>query len=77
YTEKAIQDAQTNLKYLKNTFNQLFTDQVEVGKWQELLSDFESAMDDDFNTANGITLVFDMAKWINSGNYNEQIKADF
>lgn len=77
YTEKAIQDAQTNLKYLKNTFNQLFTDQVEVGKWQELLSDFEGAMDDDFNTANGITLVFDMAKWINSGNYNEQIRADF
>ncbi|MGZ7215409.1 class I tRNA ligase family protein, partial [Streptococcus pyogenes] len=25
YTEKAIQDAQTNHKYLKNTFNQLFT----------------------------------------------------
>lgn len=77
YTEKAIHDAQTNLKYLKNTYAQPFTKQVDEAKWQDLLADFEKAMDDDFNTANGITVVFDMAKWMNSGNYNEQIKADF
>lgn len=77
YTEKAIHDAQTNLKYLKNTYAQPFTKQVDEAKWKDLLADFEKAMDDDFNTANGITVVFDMAKWMNSGNYNEQIKADF
>ena len=77
YTEKAIHDAETNLKYLKNTYTQPFTDQVEEGRWQQLVADFVQAMDDDFNTANGITVVFDMAKWINSGNYDEKIKADF
>ena len=77
YTEKAIHDAETNLKYLKNTYTQPFTDQVEEGRWQQLVADFVQAMDDDFNTANGITVVFDMAKWINSSNYDENIKADF
>ncbi len=77
YTEKAIHDAETNLKYLKNTYTQPFTNQVEEGKWQQLVADFVQVMDDDFNTANGITVVFDMAKWINSGNYDADIKADF
>lgn len=77
YTEKAIHDAETNLKYLKNTYTQPFTDQVEAGRWQQLVADFVQAMDDDFNTANGITVVFDMAKWINSGNYDADIKAEF
>ena len=77
YTETAIHDAETNLKYLKNTYTQPFTDQVEEGKWQQLVADFVQVMDDDFNTANGITVVFDMAKWINSGNYDADIKADF
>ena len=77
YTEKAIHDAETNLKYLKNTYTQPFTDQVEEGKWQQLVADFVQVMDDDFNTANGITVVFDMAQWINSGNYDADIKADF
>ena len=77
YTEKAIHDAETNLKYLKNTYTQPFTGQVEAGRWQQLVADFVQAMDDDFNTANGITVVFDMAKWINSGNYDADIKADF
>ncbi|WP_373808697.1 cysteine--tRNA ligase [Streptococcus ferus] len=77
YTEKAIHDAETNLKYLKNTYTQPFTDQVEEGRWQQLVADFVQAMDNDFNTANGITVVFDMAKWINSGNYDADIKAEF
>ncbi|TDE74417.1 cysteine--tRNA ligase [Streptococcus vicugnae] len=77
YTEKAIHDAETNLKYLKNTFTQPFTKAADEEKWQNLLIDFENAMDNDFNTANGITVVFDMAKWINSGNYTAAIKSDF
>ena len=50
---------------------------MEEGRWQQLVADFVQAMDDDFNTANGITVVFDMAKWINSGNYDADIKTDF
>lgn len=77
YTDKAIQDAQTNLKYLKNTFTQPFVE----GSSDEGLSDyvdaFITAMDDDFNAANGITAIFDMAKWINSGHYSASIKDAF
>ena len=35
---------------------------------------FVAAMDEDFNSANGITVVFEMAKWINSGNYDASVK---
>lgn len=34
-------------------------------------------MDEDFNAANGITVVFELAKWINSGNYTSEVKAAF
>ena len=34
-------------------------------------------MDDDFNSANGITVLFDMAKWINSGHYTQEVKETF
>ncbi len=34
-------------------------------------------MDEDFNAANGITVVFELAKWINSGNYTAEVKEAF
>ena len=34
-------------------------------------------MDEDFNAANGITVVFELAKWINSGNYTAEVKTAF
>ena len=37
---------------------------------------FETAMDDDFNTADGISAVFELVKWINS-NVNENSSAAF
>ena len=42
-----------------------------------IISKFEEVMDDDFNTANGVTVLFDMAKWINSGNYDQTVKDAF
>ena len=44
---------------------------------QTYLDAFQEAMDDDFNTANGVTVLFDMAKWINSGNYDQTVKDAF
>ena len=35
---------------------------------------FIAAMDEDINAANGITVVFELAKWINSGHYNQDVK---
>ncbi len=77
YTEKAISDAETNLKYLKNTYTQPVLNLSEHTVLAKHLAAFETAMDDDFNAANGITAIFDFAKWINSGNYDAIVKEAF
>ncbi|EHJ53013.1 cysteine--tRNA ligase [Streptococcus macacae] len=74
FTDKALHDAETNLKYLKNTYEQPFTSTVDEAEFAALLEKFQEVMDEDFNTANGITIVFEMARWINSGNYNQAVK---
>ena len=77
FTEKAVHDAATNLKYLKNTYEQSFTGQADSDQLQAFLDKFTAAMDEDFNAANGITIIFELAKWINSGNYTAEVKAAF
>lgn len=74
FTEKGVADAAVNLKYLKNTYEQPFTDHVDMERLAEFEKLFCQAMDEDFNTANGITVIFELAKWINSGNYNLEVK---
>ena len=74
FTEKAVRDAETNLKYLKNTYEQPFTGNVDAQELKVFKDKFVAAMDEDFNAANGITVVFEMAKWINSGNYDASVK---
>ena len=74
FTEKAVRDAETNLKYLKNTYEQPFTGTVDAQELQDFKDKFVAVMDEDFNAANGITVVFEMAKWINSGNYDAAVK---
>ena len=41
---------------------------------QSFVDKFVAAMDEDINAANGITVVFELAKWINSGHYNQDVK---
>ena len=74
FTEKAVRDAETNLKYLKNTYEQPFTGEVDPADLQGFVDKFIAAMDEDINAANGITVVFELAKWINSGHYNQDVK---
>ncbi|MBM7635949.1 cysteine--tRNA ligase [Streptococcus saliviloxodontae] len=77
FNDKAVHDAEVNLKYLKNTYEQHFSQEADTAAFQEFQGRFIEAMDEDFNTANGITVIFDLAKWINSGNYNQEIKDGF
>lgn len=77
FTEKAIYDAEVNLKYLKNTYFIPLNENEDDSQCDVFVAKFEEAMDCDFNTANGITIVFEMAKWINSGHYNKRIKKKF
>lgn len=74
FTEKAIHDAEVNLKYLKNTYTLPLHEAAEKAQLADFVTAFTEAMDDDFNAANGITVVFDFAKWINSGHFDQEIK---
>ncbi|MFX3812305.1 cysteine--tRNA ligase, partial [Streptococcus suis] len=48
-TEKAISDAEINLKYLKKTYTQHVQNSVDKSALEINLAAFEAAMDDDFN----------------------------
>lgn len=77
FTDKAIHDAEVNLKYLKNTYSQPLLELENTEEIQQFIDQFTSAMDIDFNAANGITVVYDFAKWLNSGNYSKEAKKAF
>ncbi|WP_159564452.1 cysteine--tRNA ligase [Streptococcus halichoeri] len=76
FTDKALHDAQINLKYLKNTVQQPFTGHAPQGEIEEFIFEFRAAMDEDFNAPNGITVIYDFAKWINSGHYTANAKKE-
>ncbi|MBG9367816.1 cysteine--tRNA ligase [Streptococcus sp. NLN64] len=77
FSDKALYDAQVNLKYLKNTFLSPLKEAADISRLPDFVRDFEAAMDDDFNTANALTVLFDFAKWINSGHYTEEVQTVF
>ncbi|MBJ6745666.1 cysteine--tRNA ligase [Streptococcus sp. 121] len=77
FSDKALYDAQVNLKYLKNTYLSPLKEAADISRLPDFVRDFEAAMDDDFNTANALTVLFDLAKWINSGHYTEEVQTVF
>ncbi|WP_206853145.1 cysteine--tRNA ligase [Candidatus Enterococcus mangumiae] len=81
YSEATMKEAATNLQRLKNTFDNLnfrfenavedhSEDERQMTELEQLEARFIKEMDDDFNAANGITVVYELAKWINT--YLEQ-----
>ncbi|MGB9779911.1 MAG: cysteine--tRNA ligase [Caldanaerobacter sp.] len=68
-----------NLKYLTNiTIDRELTDEEKklIAKFDEYKKQFEEAMDDDFNTADAISVLFEMAKTANanlSGNSSKKL----
>lgn len=77
FSDKALYDAEVNIKYLKNTYLAPLQEDVDTSRLQDFVQAFETAMDDDFNTANALTVLFDLAKWINSGHYTQAVKETF
>lgn len=76
YSQTTIKEAAINLKRLQNAFNnltfrkndtleQLTEDKNDLETLNLFKGQFIQAMDDDFNTANGITIVYELAKWMN------------
>ncbi|MGX7149695.1 cysteine--tRNA ligase [Enterococcus ureasiticus] len=81
YSETTMKEAGVNLQKLKNAFENVsfrksdaVAERTEDNQKLQELADLEirftTEMDDDFNAANGITVVYEMAKWLNQ--YSEQ-----
>lgn len=77
FNEMILQDAKSNLSKLKASFNNvtfrletavelLEDDDVYLNELTQIKEQFEKGMDDDFNTANGITAVYSLVKWLNA-----------
>jgi cysteinyl-tRNA synthetase len=77
YSETTMKEAATNLQRLKNTFENLKfrldiaeevldTDATFLAELDQIKQRFIEEMDDDFNAANGITVVYELAKWLNT-----------
>lgn len=76
YSETTLHEAQTNLQKLRTTYEnakfrlnsshyQASDEEVNVPVLEEFEERFVKEMDDDFNAANGITVVYELAKWLN------------
>lgn len=74
YTQASLQDAKNNLEKLQNAFINLnyrlqgaqgVADARVAEQAAQLEVDFITAMDDDFNAQNGITVVYEFARLIN------------
>ncbi|MEI5994087.1 cysteine--tRNA ligase [Candidatus Enterococcus mansonii] len=81
YSETTMKEAGVNLQKLKNAFenlsfrksdasSELEEDSNKLKELVDLETRFINEMDDDFNAANGITVVYELAKWLNQ--YSEQ-----
>lgn len=77
FNETILQDAKSNLSKLKASFNNvtfrldtavesLEDDEEYLKELAQIKEQFEKGMDDDFNTANGITAVYSLVKWLNA-----------
>lgn len=81
YSETTLKEATTNLQRLRTAYenagfrladaqDSLPNDTEKMAEIQTLIERFIEEMDDDFNTANGITVIYELAKWLNL--YSEQ-----
>lgn len=76
YTEMALEDARANVQHIKtainnglhrleNTVDSLSTDKELLAKIEDYVQQFTNAMDDDFQTQNGITVIYEMIRDLN------------
>lgn len=84
YSETTLKEAETNLQKLRTALEnaqfrlQNSKEGSPEGTDHAILAEFEQCfvqeMDDDFNAANGITVVYELAKWLNT--YSESASID-
>lgn len=84
FNETTVADAENNLQKIKTAYQNtqfrqkdaqasLLDDAVKLTELSLMSDKFIMEMDDDFNAANGITVVYELVKWLNSYNQEDQI----
>ncbi|HIY58528.1 MAG TPA: cysteine--tRNA ligase [Candidatus Tetragenococcus pullicola] len=84
YSEVTLKEAESNLHRLKNTYEnvqfrlkealeELSNDAENLAVLEKLKARFIKEMDDDFNAANAMTVLYEFAKWINRYLEKEQV----
>ena len=84
FNEATIKDAENNLARLQTAFDNaifrqaqaedgLASDVEDLATLEAFEAQFVAVMDDDFNTANGITVVYDLVKWLNHYSERERV----
>lgn len=78
FTDEAVQDAENNVKKIENAYRNLeINGHADLGVLANFKTEFEAAMDEDFNIANGLTVFYDFITWVNKGNGGLEVKAFF
>lgn len=84
YTEETLKEAATSLERVQTAYKnleyrlvdaeeELGEDDQVLSNWIELEKEFVEKMDDDFNAANGITVVYEMVKFLNRYSKQNQV----
>ncbi len=78
FTDDALTEAENNIKKIENAYRHL-DEQAEsnLSALTTFRNDFVSAMDEDFNIANGMTVFYDFVSWVNKGNGGPEVKEFF
>ena len=58
---------------LDSALDELANDAIHLDELVKLEEQFVAEMDDDFNAANGITVAYELAKWLNVYANNEEV----
>lgn len=78
FTDEAVQDSENNVKKIENAYRNLDVEgQTDLEALAKFKAAFETAMDEDFNIANGLTVFYDFITWVNKGNGGLEVKAFF
>ena len=86
FSQTSFKEAETNLARLRTTYENarfrlkdaaesLADDETFLAQWEQLIALFIQEMDDDFNAANGITVIYEMAKKINVYSQKERVSS--
>lgn len=78
FTDDALTEAENNIKKIENAYRHL-DEQAEsnLSALTTFRNDFVTAMDEDFNIANGMTVFYDFVSWVNKGNGGPEVKEFF